>query len=187
MRSETLHNIVEEISQYSEKVDARQIQNVAQLCQQANRIFVAGAGRSGFAARGFANRLMQLGKVAYFVGETTTPAIKKGDLLLLGSGSGSTSSLVIDAKKAQEKGASIATLTIYPNAEIGRIADALIVIPGETPKNESSDKDTAHSIQPMGSLFEQLSWLTYDTIVIEMMKLSGETATTMFNRHANLE
>jgi hypothetical protein len=33
MRSETLHNIVEEISQYSEKVDAQQVQNVAQLCQ----------------------------------------------------------------------------------------------------------------------------------------------------------
>ncbi|GBG95441.1 6-phospho-3-hexuloisomerase [Ligilactobacillus salitolerans] len=187
MRSETLHEIVQELSLYSEQVDALQIQNVAHLCQKAQRIFVAGAGRSGFAARGFANRLMQLGKETYFVGETTTPAIQQGDLLLIGSGSGKTNSLLVDAKKAKEKGAALATLTIYPHAAIGKLADALIVIPGGTPKNESSDQDTATSIQPMGTLFEQLSWLTYDALVLELMKLLGETSATMFSRHANLE
>lgn len=187
MRSEALHNIVEEILQYSEKIDGRQVKKVAQMCLQANRVFVAGAGRSAFAARGFANRLMQLGLNVYFVGETTVPAIKKNDLLLIGSGSGNTASLVIDAKKARDQRATVATLTIYPNSKIAKLSDAMIMLPGGTPKNESKDEDTASSIQPMGTLFEQLSWLTYDALVLELMWLTGETDDTMFPRHANLE
>lgn len=187
MKSERLAKVTEEVQHYGEAIEDRQIKKVAQLCYQAKRIFVAGAGRSGFAARGFANRLMQLGLTAYFVGETTTPSISEGDLLIIGSGSGSTSSLVVDANKAKAAGAQLATLTIYPDATIGKASDALIRIPGGTPKNESANEDTAHSIQPMGTLFEQLSWITYDTLVLELMELTGETAETMFPRHANLE
>lgn len=106
---------------------------------------------------------------------------------MIGSGSGSTGSLVVDAKKAKAVGAKLATVTIYPTAEIGSLADAIIAIPGETPKNETGAADTAHSVQPMGTLFEQLSWLTYDAIILELMKLTGETTDTMFPRHANLE
>ncbi|MDF7638121.1 6-phospho-3-hexuloisomerase [Lactobacillus sp. ESL0791] len=187
MKSEKLAVISQEIAKYSQKIDDEQLKQVAKLCHQAKRIFVAGAGRSGFAARGFANRLMQLGLTAYFVGETTTPSIQKGDLLVIGSGSGSTGSLVVDAQKAKKCGAQIATLTIYPDATIGKLADGSIIIPGETPKNESVDHDTAESIQPMGTLFEQLSWLTYDAIILELMELTGETSESMFPRHANLE
>ena len=106
---------------------------------------------------------------------------------MIGSGSGSTGSLVVDAKKAKGVGAKLATVTIYPTAKIGSLADAIITIPGETPKNETGTADTAHSVQPMGTLFEQLSWLTYDAIILELMKLTGETTDTMFPRHANLE
>lgn len=77
-------------------------------------------------------------------------------------------------------GAKLATVTIYPTAKIGSLADAIITIPGETPKNETGTADTAHSVQPMGTLFEQLSWLTYDAIILELMKLTGETTDTMF-------
>jgi D-arabinose 5-phosphate isomerase GutQ len=42
---------------------------------RAKRIFVAGAGRSSFAARAFSNRLMHLGFSVWFVGEPTTPSL----------------------------------------------------------------------------------------------------------------
>ncbi|WEV39996.1 6-phospho-3-hexuloisomerase [Lactobacillus sp. ESL0681] len=187
MKTAKLPIIVAEISKYGKQIDTAQIEATAKLIYQAQRIFIAGAGRSGFAARGFANRLMQLGLIVYFVGETTTPAIQSGDLLLIGSGSGSTSSLVIDAKKAKQIGTQVALLTIYPDSEIGQLANCMIEIPGGTPKNESADTDTANSEQPMGTLFEQLSWLTYDALVMELMDLTGETDETMFARHANLE
>ncbi|MEO2871981.1 6-phospho-3-hexuloisomerase [Lacticaseibacillus paracasei] len=182
MEAKSLKTIIRELDQYAPMIDDTQVETV-----QANRIFIGGAGRSGFAGRGFAMRLMHLGLHAYFVGETTTPSIGEGDLLVIGSGSGSTGSLVVDAKKAKAVGAKLATVTIYPTAEIGSLADAIIAIPGETPKNETGAADTAHSVQPMGTLFEQLSWLTYDAIILELMKLTGETTDTMFPRHANLE
>ncbi|HLQ40133.1 MAG TPA: SIS domain-containing protein, partial [Tetragenococcus sp.] len=115
------------------------------------------------------------------------PSIQKHDLLLIGSGSGSTSSLVNNAQKAKESGAYLATLTIYRDATIGQISDAIIEIPGGTPKNNSTNQDTAKSIQPMGTLFEQLSWLTYDAIILELIEMTNQTAETMFARHANLE
>jgi len=46
--------------------------------QAAPRVFVAGAGRSGFMVRGFAMRLMHAGKIAHVVGEPTTPAVAPG-------------------------------------------------------------------------------------------------------------
>ncbi|GAA6621429.1 hypothetical protein [Scytonema sp. NUACC26] len=64
---------------------------IAQLIQailNTKRIFVEGEGRSGFAIRMAAMRLMHLGLQDYVVGETTTPSIEKGDLLIACSGSG---------------------------------------------------------------------------------------------------
>lgn len=49
---------------------------------EANQIFVAGKGRSGFVANSFAMRLNQLGKYAHVVGESTTPSITENEVLL---------------------------------------------------------------------------------------------------------
>jgi len=187
MYCKNLQTIIHELDTYSTKVEQEQVHALAEACVKANRIFVGGAGRSGFAARGFANRLMHLGLNAYFVGEPTTPSIQAGDLLVLGSGSGTTASLVANAKKAKAAQASIATLTIFPGAEIASISDVVVVIPGATPKKGAGETDSAVSMQPMGSLFEQLSWLVYDSVILELMELTGETSETMYPRHANLE
>ncbi len=80
----------------------------------AKRIFLAGAGRSGLAVRAFAMRLMHMGFGAYVVGETVTPGIKAEDLLVIGSGSGATASLVAMAEKAKKIGAGVALVTIFP-------------------------------------------------------------------------
>jgi 6-phospho-3-hexuloisomerase len=39
----------------------------------------------------------------------------------------------------------------------------------------------------MGSAFEQISFLTYDAIILELMDALNETTDSMFPRHANLE
>ena len=152
---------------------------------KADRIFVAGAGRSGFVARAFANRLMHMGLTVFFVGEPTTPAIKAGDLLVIGSGSGETGSLVVMAQKAKKIGASVITVTIHPEASIGKLSEAWICIPGATPK--SSLEDTVKSVQPMGNAFEQMTWLVYDAVIMILMKKTGRTEEEMFKLHANLE
>ncbi len=187
MECKNLQAIIKEIDEYSVKVHGEDVCSLAKLCATAKRIFINGAGRSGFAARGFANRLMHLGLNVYFVGEPTTPSIGKEDLLVIGSGSGTTASLVINAEKAKVVGAKLATVTIFPKAKIGLIADIVVVLPGATPKKGNGAVDSAISIQPMGSLFEQLSWLVYDSTILELMKILGETTDTMYPRHANLE
>ena len=52
-----------------------------------DRIFVYGTGRSGLMLKAFAMRLMQIGLSSFVVGETTTPSVQKGDLLIIASAS----------------------------------------------------------------------------------------------------
>ena len=149
------------------------------------RIFVAGAGRSGLAMKSFAMRLMHLGFDTYVVGETVTPSITEKDVLLIGSGSGSTSSLVTSANKADAIGATICLITIDENSPIGQVAEVILTIPAPTPK---IDRDLSfRSVQPMGSLFEQSLLLTLDAIILLLMERTGKTPESMFTRHANLE
>ena len=68
----------------------------------AKTIFLAGAGRSGLAVKAFAMRLMHMGFGAYVVGETVTPGMKADDLLVIGSGSGATASLVAVGREGEE-------------------------------------------------------------------------------------
>ena len=149
------------------------------------RIFVAGAGRSGLAMKSFAMRLMHLGFDTYVVGETVTPSITEKDVLLIGSGSGSTSSLVSSANKADAIGATICLITIDENSPIAQVAEVILTIPAPTPK---IDRDLGfRSAQPMGSLFEQSLLLTLDAIILLLMERTEKTPESMFTRHANLE
>ena len=51
-----------------------------------------------------AMRLMHLGLTVHIAGDTTTPAITSGDLLLVASGSGTTSGVVKSAETARKPG-----------------------------------------------------------------------------------
>ncbi|MDY5021766.1 MAG: 6-phospho-3-hexuloisomerase [Blautia sp.] len=183
--NEILGKILEELTENAKRISIDELEKFADAILGAKRVFVAGAGRSGFVARAFANRLMHLGLTVYFVGEPTTPAIGKGDVLVIGSGSGETGSLVVMAKKARSVGADVVTVTIHPEASIGQMASCSITIPGATPK--STLEDTVVSVQPMGNAFEQMSWIVYDVLVIIMMDRLNKTSEEMFRLHANLE
>ena len=183
--SKYLRKILCELSEHAGYVEEENLQEFVDLIIKSERIFVCGAGRSGFIARGFANRLMHLGFPVYFVGEPTTPAIREEDLLIVSSGSGGTGSLVTMARKAKDLGAKVALVTIFPDSLIGQVADHVVVLPGETPKSNLEGR--YHSFQPMGNLFEQMSWLTYDSVVMMIMERLEINAQEMFARHANLE
>lgn len=176
--------IIDELRENALLIDNEELENVEKLIIEAKRIFVSGAGRSGFAARGFSNRLMHLGYTVYFVGEPTTPSIQAGDLLIVGSGSGNTASLVSNTKKAKDQGGKVATLTMFPENTIGSMADAVIKIPGITEKVEGKGKK---SVQASGSAFEELCWITYDAMVMDLMRITHQTDSDLFKRHANME
>lgn len=177
--------IAEELAQTMGSLSDEQGEKMVQQILCSKKIFVAGAGRSGFAARSFAMRLMHMGMDAFVAGETITPNITSEDMLIIGSGSGATESLAVMAKKAKSIGAKVGLVTILGNSPIGQIADVIITIPAPTPKIE---KDTGFkSIQPMGSLFEQSLLLTFDAVILMLMDRSTKDSSTMFTRHANLE
>lgn len=187
MECKALNDIIVEIAKFSHLVQEEDVLAVADEIMRAKHIFVAGAGRSGFAARGFANRLMHLGFAVSFVGEPTTPPIKEGDLLIIGSGSGTTGSLVKMAEKAKSQKARIATVTIAPEKTIGSMASAIIKIPGTTRQLVTGEADVGTSIQPVGSVFEQLSWLVYDALVMVLLEKTKQSFDDLLARHGNME
>ena len=185
----TLHSllgeVLEELRGTLSGAEESAVQELLDRITAANRLFLAGTGRSGFMVRAFAVRLMHLGFTAYVAGETVTPDIRAADLLVLGSGSGETEGLRAMAEKARRLGAPVALVTASPQSAIGRLADAVVTLPAPTPKGRPAR--AVPSIQPMGTLFEQSLLLFLDLVVLLLMERKRIGPEAMFARHANLE
>ncbi|TDF89715.1 6-phospho-3-hexuloisomerase [Paenibacillus piri] len=176
--------ILKELNQTIELIAEDEADNLVDRIARANKIFVAGAGRSGLMIRAFAMRMMQMGIEAYVVGETVTPNMGKDDLLIIGSGSGETKSLVPMAKKANSLGGTVAMITISPESTIGKIADLTVKLPGSPKDQAGSGYET---IQPMGALFEQNLLVFCDAVILKLMDNKNLDSKAMYDRHANLE
>ncbi|MFI2855914.1 6-phospho-3-hexuloisomerase [Paenibacillus sp. JSM ZJ436] len=173
-----------EISTAVKEINTEEAEKLAERIMQARSVFVAGGGRSGLMMKAFAMRLMQMGYQAYVVGETVTPAIGPEDLLLIGSGSGETQSLCAMANKAKSLDASLALITIQPGSTIGKLADAVLKLPGAT-KDQAGVTGTTR--QPMASLFEQTLLVVLDGMILKLMSMQELSSENMFVQHANLE
>lgn len=180
-----VHEIVGELYRTLSHIATRDAERLVEKVIMSKKIMVAGAGRSGLAMKAFAMRLAHLGFDAYVVGETVTPNFEPADLLLIGSGSGETGSLLSVAGKAAAIGGCVALLTIFPQSSIGQLADITLRIPAPSPKVSGGEEWT--SIQPMGSLFEQSLFIFLDIIVLKLMEQMANDSSTIFKRHANLE
>ncbi|MDD1727997.1 MAG: SIS domain-containing protein, partial [Methanospirillum sp.] len=86
--------MISRIEEVAQSIDQTQVECFLTEINRAERIFVLGAGRSGFVAKSFGMRLMHLGMNAYVVGETVTPAFHQRDTLIAFSGSGKTKSVL---------------------------------------------------------------------------------------------
>ena len=177
--------VLREIKETFEEIDQSNITYFLKQIIDAKRIFIAGVGRTGLVMRCFAMRLMHLGIKVQIIGDITTTAVGKNDLLIIGSGSGETSSLVSIARKANNLGVHILLITINPDSSIGDLAQACLKIPAPSPK--LSQKHEKSSIQPMGSLFEQTLLLTLECIAGMIMQEKKLDSESMFMNHANLE
>ncbi|CAI8703298.1 6-phospho-3-hexuloisomerase [Priestia megaterium] len=179
-----LAEILKELKHSADLIADEEAEKLVNGILESKKVFVAGAGRSGFMAKSFAMRMMHMGIDSYVIGETVTPNFEKEDILIIGSGSGETKSLVSMAEKAKSIGGKIATVTIFPDSTIGQLADVTIKLPG-SPKDQS--KGDYKTIQPMGSLFEQTLLLFYDAVILRFMEKKGLDTNKMYGRHANLE
>ncbi len=175
--------IIEENRRLAERINYSELENGITLIRNANRVFFIGTGRSGLAMKCAAMRLMHLGLEVFVVGEVVTPAITEGDLLVVASGSGTTSSVVTAAEKARMAGARIVAFSTGNHNPLAALATLTIVIPAA----EKQDFSTKVSQQYAGSLFEQFLLLLSDAIFKYLFDTEGKNKEMLWPKHANLE
>lgn len=161
----------------------------------ANRIYTMGAGRSGLVAKSFAMRLMHLGLSAFVVGETVTPAMKPGDVIVVFSGSGETKTVADISETAKEIGGRVCLVTSKKESRIGRIADCIVII--ESQRDKVSDESAEFEIRqmmgehksfaPLGTIFETTAMVFADAIISRLMEITQCRPEDLQCRHANIE
>ena len=174
-------------------LNSKQVDSFIGALLSAKRVFVIGAGRSGLVAKAFAMRLMHLGLDIHVVGETITPALREGDILVVVSGSGETGLPVSAAKVAKKIGAKILAVTTYPKSSLASIADIVVILPGRA-KTESTT-DFVHreltgeyaSLAPLGTMFEITAIVFLDGVVASLMAALGKKEEDLKARHATVE
>lgn len=172
--------IVDKISGILEATDDSYDEKLTAMLDKANRIFLAGAGRSKLVGNFFAMRLVHGGYDVSVVGEIVTPSIKKGDLLIIISGSGETEQLIAFTKKAKSIGADIMLISAKAESTIGDLADGVFQI-------GSSEQYGKVKGMPMGTVFELSTLVFLEATVSHIIHEKGIEEEIMRERHANLE
>ncbi len=183
MVRELSRSVLKEISSVFGCSDFENCDSLIESLLSAEKIVVLGAGRMGYAAKGFSMRLKQLGLNSYTLGDSNLPRIKENDLLIIGSGSGETKSILLLAEITKKNKGKIALITGNPDSSIGKLADITI-------KLDVPSKNKPHAlntVQPMTTLAEQCLGIFFDCIVIKIMQKTGETSESMWKRHSCLE
>ena len=180
--------ILKELESVLKEVPGDLIERLAAAVAAADRVFVAGEGRSGLMARAFAARLVHLGLRAHESSEITCPRIGPDDLMVACSGSGETRTTLEKMLSAREVDAKVVLITANPDTRFGDAADLLLHLPAPAPPPPGNrgrrDPGTA---QPQRSLFEQALLIVLDSTVLKLMEKLHVKREEMAKRHTNLE
>lgn len=174
--------VLDELGHVAGSVTSARISSLVGAVSSHARVFVYGTGRSGLMLKAFAMRLMQMGLTSYVVGETTTPSIQAGDLLVVASASGETGSVLLMVRSALAQGADLLVITASPESSLARIKSPDVIIEAGSKAHAS-----AASVQPLGSLFEQSLLLVFDSAILAMERRGTASNEDMAARHASLE
>lgn len=171
--------LTQKIKEGLDKLDDCVINDMVESFFECDKMFIYGVGRSGLASKGFAMRLMHLGFKIYVMGETVSPPVNEGDLVILVSGSGRTNSVVKIAQLSKEVRAKIVVITAEKNSPLADLGDLTITL------DVQKDKDP--KLAPLGTLFEDGALIFFDCIISELLDRMGENEDRMTARHASLE
>ena len=86
------------------------------------------------------------------------------------------------AASAKKQGVDVVVITSNPDSTLGKTQEPDIVIEAAT-KFSTSEA----SIQPLGSLFEQMLLILFDSIILKMSQENEGSNEAMAHRHASLE
>lgn len=196
---EFMLQMAETITESARTLDAKQADAFLREMLSARRIYVAGAGRSGFVAKAFAMRLMHLGFTSFVVGETVTPAFSKGDTLVAFSGSGETTSVVDICETAKEMGGRVCLVTATPSSRISRIADCIVNVgdltgyyrkddtPFELRQITGQYRSVTSAFAPLGTLFETLALVFSDAVISALIDAQKSDLNDIRGRLTNVQ
>lgn len=176
---------LDELGAVLAKLDEKPIDAACRMIADARTIGVHGCGREALQIRGFAMRLFHLGLPVAVVGDMTMPALGSGDVLLVTSGPGETSTVLALMRTAKAAGATNLLLTAEPESSAAKLADFVLVIPAQTMASDQGERRT--SVLPMGSVYEGALFVLFEVMVLKLGTLTGATREAMRDRHTNME
>jgi 6-phospho-3-hexuloisomerase len=182
--SNDMATVQTEICGVLEKVDQASIGELVDRLLAAQRVFVGGEGRSGLMGKAFAMRLMHLGLTVYALGETITPSVAAGDLVVVLSGSGTTAGAVRTAESARKAGAAVVAVSTDPSSPLAELANQVVVLPAATKYRRD---DEAPTIQPLSSLFDQATHITLDVVCLQVARGRDVDNEKARGSHSNTE
>ncbi|MBS7625712.1 6-phospho-3-hexuloisomerase [Candidatus Bathyarchaeota archaeon] len=193
--NEACHQIIKGVERTLSKISQSQVEEMVDMMLWAKyrRILIIGVGRSGLIGRAFAMRLMHLDFDVYVMGETITPAIGKGDLIIVISGSGTTKLAVTAAEIGKEVGAKIIAVTSHPKSDLGKLADHVVQIRGRTKVAKERDyflrqlTGVHEPLAPLGTIFELSAMIFFDSLVAELIHRLGKSEGELKKKHATIE
>ncbi|MEM4233355.1 MAG: SIS domain-containing protein [Thermoplasmata archaeon] len=159
------------------KEDIENTDKFVDLLIGSRKIFLYGVGRSGLIAKAFAIRLVQMGLEVFFVGETITPIVEEGNLVVIVSYTGETMSAIQTANIVRRVGAKVVSITAHPHSKLAAASNLVIEI--HPPKDEDRKR-----LAPLGTLFEDATLIYLDSVVAELMERLGQSEGSMRKRHA---
>ena len=174
-----------EIGRTLHSIDPTSLERLKNDILDADQVFFVGVGRVMLSLQSICKRLAHLGIKAHYVGEITEPHLNKGDLLIVGSGSGGSLFPLGIAKKAHDTvGCKIVHIGSNPNSEMKKYCDYMVRIPVRTKQYLEDEID---SVQPMTSLFEQSLLLTGDILAKMIIEEKHMDMKALWQYHANME
>jgi len=203
--SEVSRAILADVSRCVGAVNSRQVDQLVEAIAGRRRIFMLGTGRSGAMLQAMGIRLGHLGihvrhlgavrqthgaEAAHASGTRNSepatqnskldPAIGRGDLLLIGSGSGKTPMVLEHAQPAHDAGAEIVIITADHHSPAAQMANLIVHIPAYTAQAGL----TPHTLR---SLYEECLLIVGDTVCRMLQERLGVTTREMHSRHSPVE
>lgn len=180
--TDTLSKVLAEITGVLATVNQKELEHACAIILNSRRIVCAGAGRMGLMMKAFTMRLGHLNLPATFLGDSTVPRIDTPkDLLIIGTGSGTTPSMLLLAKQAKAAGVRVMCITASGESPIAQLSDVVIRL------NAVGGFDTPNSIQPMKTYVEQSLLVLLDILALMIMEYDNVDSDDLYQRHSLLE
>ena len=181
----TRRDVLDELERALGSIDPASIERLKDDILAADQVFFVAVGRVMLSLQSVCKRLAHLGIKAHYVGEITEPHLNENDLLIVGSGSGSSLFPVAIARKARETvNCRIVHIGSNPDSVMKELADYMVRIPVRT---KLYLDDEIESCQPMTTLFDQSLLLLGDILAKMIIEEKQLDMKTLWRYHANME